>query len=167
MLCQNCGERPATVHVTRVVNGEKTESHLCEVCAGSMSELGLMSASPFSIHNLLGSLMHSGHETVTPPRTVCPTCGMTYAEFARTSLLGCTDCYAAFQPQLDPLLRRIQGSVEHVGKTPHRTGAAANPRRELERLRQELQHAIEEEAFERAAELRDRIKELEQGGEAS
>ena len=30
--CDNC-DRPATVHLTEIANGEKIEKHLCEVCA--------------------------------------------------------------------------------------------------------------------------------------
>jgi protein arginine kinase activator len=33
MLCQNCNEKEATVQLTKIVNGEKTELHLCEDCA--------------------------------------------------------------------------------------------------------------------------------------
>lgn len=30
MMCQECGQRPATLHFTKIVNGDKTEFHLCE-----------------------------------------------------------------------------------------------------------------------------------------
>lgn len=33
MLCQECNKRPATLHFTKIVNGEKTEFHICETCA--------------------------------------------------------------------------------------------------------------------------------------
>ena len=33
MICQQCETRPATLHFTKIINGEKTEMHVCEQCA--------------------------------------------------------------------------------------------------------------------------------------
>ena len=33
MLCEICGENEATFHYSEVVNGNKTEHHLCSECA--------------------------------------------------------------------------------------------------------------------------------------
>ncbi|MDI3298930.1 MAG: UvrB/UvrC motif-containing protein [Bacillota bacterium] len=180
MLCQRCGERSATVHVTRIVNGVKTELHLCHACAEA-SEVGLFAQSPFSIHNLLGGLLHPPAGGGRPQAELrCPACGTTYEEFARTSFLGCEECYTAFAPQLEPLLRRIQGADRHRGKRPAAPGArgrttasrpadgAAAARAErpgagerLAELRRQLDEAVRQEEYERAARLRDAIKALE------
>ncbi|MFH1709778.1 MAG: AAA family ATPase [bacterium] len=40
MLCQNCKQRQATVHVTRIVNGRRVEQHLCSHCAADLGILG-------------------------------------------------------------------------------------------------------------------------------
>ena len=42
MLCEICGENEATFHYSEVVNGNKTEHHLCSECA---KELGVMDES--------------------------------------------------------------------------------------------------------------------------
>lgn len=42
MLCDNCKQNEATVHMTRVVNGKKTERHLCNVCAAKQPMMGLV-----------------------------------------------------------------------------------------------------------------------------
>ena len=67
----------------------------------------------------------------------------------------------AFDEQLAPLLRRIHGSSRHTGKVPRRSQGAIRFARELERLREELRLAVQREEFEKAAELRDRIRALE------
>jgi len=177
ITCQECQKRPATVHYTKVVNGQKTEYHLCEQCAREKGELDLsFGFDPgFSIHNLLAGLLdmenHQQPELQKQKASnQCPTCGMTYAEFSRTGRLGCGDCYLAFDRQLEPLFRRIHGSSTHSGKVPERTGGLARLEQSIKKLTQELEQAVEREDYEGAAKLRDQIKQLraeleqEQGG---
>ena len=33
MMCEECQMKPATVHITKIINNEKTQMHLCEECA--------------------------------------------------------------------------------------------------------------------------------------
>ena len=169
MVCQECQKRPATVHYTKVVNGQKTEYHLCEQCARDKGELDLsFGFDPgFSIHNLLAGLLdmdthHQSDNTSKRGGIQCPTCGQTYAEFSRTGRLGCSDCYLAFDRQLEPLFRRIHGSSTHSGKVPERTGGLAKLEQSIRQLTQELEQAVEREDYERAAKLRDQIKQLKQ-----
>jgi len=171
--CEQCQERPARYHVTRVINGQTVrELNLCERCAAEHGELPIGPVhtveSPFSIQQflagLLGGFSEAGSAEAAPGASVaslprpCPRCGHSYVEFARTGLLGCPECYTAFADQLEPLIRRIQGKTRHEGKTPARTGRGLRQRRELADLRRALAEAVEGQAFERAAELRDRIR---------
>ena len=39
MVCQECNQRPATLHFTKIVNGEKEEFHLCEKCAQEKGDM--------------------------------------------------------------------------------------------------------------------------------
>ncbi|MGE5653341.1 MAG: UvrB/UvrC motif-containing protein [Bacillota bacterium] len=167
MLCQECQKRPATVHYTKIVNGQKSEMHLCEQCAGSVNDfvfpLGLDNT--FSLNQILAGLMEmdpTGDKAIrqTGPAR-CPNCGLTYAQFRQSGRLGCGECYQAFGGQLLPLLKRIHGSAEHTGKIPERSGSAAQNRRRLEQLRADLNRAVAREEFEHAAELRDQIRKLE------
>lgn len=167
MLCEECQEREATVHYTEVVNGQRTEYHLCEQCAREKGELEFsLGFDPgFSIHNLLAGLLDMGNPSLqvgkkTSQDRQCPTCGMSYAQFSQTGRLGCGDCYTAFQRQLEPLLRRIQGTSSHSGKVPGRQGGKLKLEREIGRLTLEQERAVEQEEFEKAAELRDQLKEL-------
>jgi protein arginine kinase activator len=176
-ICQQCRERPASYHVTRVVDGQTVQDlHLCERCAAERGEFGAgMSPhlpEPLPIQGLLASLLAGlgeatpgtgpavGEAAGTEPLR-CPHCGHTYAEFARTGLLGCPECYRAFAGRLLPLIRRIHGKSRHEGKVPLRGAGDLRKRRELEELRRELAAAVAEQAFERAAVLRDRIRAME------
>lgn len=162
MLCDECGQRKATVHLTQIVNGKKTERHLCAHCA-QRHEHEFFFEPQFSIHNLLAGLLEGWQP---PAGTVqdlrCSRCGLRYREFARTGLLGCSHCYREFRHQLEPVLRRIQGQVRHSGKVPSRAGAQVQLGRQLEQLRARLREAVAREEYEEAARLRDQIRALEQ-----
>ena len=131
-----------------------------------------MNITPFSVNDLIASFMDMGKEKPANPAveksvpSKCTDCGMDYNQFRKTGLLGCRECYRHFGGELDPVLRRIQGSTVHTGKEPKRCGSALVREKQIDELKAELKKAIEVEAFEQAAELRDRIKELEQSGGA-
>lgn len=160
-LCEQCGQRPATVHVTQIINGQKTEHHLCNVCAEANGTLTTLNG--WGIGPLLGGLFPPAPAPVREPREArCPACGWTPSQFQATGRMGCDRCYEAFQPGVLDLARRIHGAGEHRGKVPGRSRGATSADRELEQLRQQLAEAIRTEAFEQAALLRDRIRALEQ-----
>ncbi|ALS26141.1 hypothetical protein ABEV74_07255 [Paenibacillus cisolokensis] len=167
MICQECGKRPATLHFTKIVNGEKTEYHICESCAREKGESIPGVGSGFSIHSLLSGLLDfepasSGSGIGPSLQTLrCDECGLTYAQFSKIGRFGCSECYRKFSERLDPLLKRVHGNTVHVGKIPKRSGSRIQTKREIERLRRELQSRIEREEFEYAAKLRDKIRDLE------
>lgn len=169
MLCEKCKERPATVHYTEIVNNQKREMHLCEVCAREEG-VGTFGFFPqLDLHNFLAGILEPEPTglKVRPAEVRCPACGLTEGEFAAQGLLGCGECYNHFTARLEPVLRRIHGATRHVGKTPAKAvavqGRQATRADEIERLKAELAEAVAREEFERAAELRDRIRTLEQG----
>lgn len=176
MLCQQCGQKPATLHFTKIVNGQKTEFHICESCAREKGEMIPGAPNGFSIHNLLSGLLDfdltggtsqlhtSGQQQVKPTSIRCDNCGLTYSQFSKLGRFGCDQCYKSFGERLDPLLKRVHGNTVHVGKIPKRSGGLMKRKRELEELRQQLQDSIRQEQFENAAKLRDRIRELEMEG---
>lgn len=167
MQCQICGKRPATVHFTEIVNNKKSEFHVCEKCAEEKGYHVPLGKSKISVGDLLAGMadqVGSGDEAKVG-RVQCPKCHMVYSAFKETGRLGCSECYTTFRAQLRPLLRRIHGSTKHVGKTPVRDLERVALRREVQRLYEQMQKAIEHEEFETAAELRDRIRTLEASGE--
>jgi protein arginine kinase activator len=164
MKCYNCA-KPATVHLTKIVNHQKAEVHLCQECAerhpAATAELSLSAI----LHTVIGQHVSSVTEELA--RLKCPTCGIKYMEFRVDGRLGCPADYDVFRAGLLTILLRIHRSTTHVGKVPRRrggpAGAAPGASRagELLALRQHLRRAVETEYYERAAELRDLIRQKE------
>ncbi len=159
MKCQSC-TKPATVHLTDIINGHKKEVHLCQDCAEKHNWL---KSDQVNLSGLLQSVIghHIGQLTDELSRLTCPACGIKYMEFKAEGRLGCPHDYEVFQNALEPLLQKIHRSVRHIGKVPRHGLANAALQRELVQLRQQLRTAIETEAYEEAARLRDvlRLKE--------
>jgi protein arginine kinase activator len=157
--CQDCGEAPATVHIRRVAVGEEVEVRLCIECAqrqGVEPELasGQVALDPVALlFKNLGEMEGS--------QGACPGCGLSYSQFRETGRLGCSNCYETFAAELKPLIRRVHGEVRHVGKVPVREGESYDFSARLRRLNEDLEKAIGAEEYERAAQIRDLIHELE------
>ncbi|GBD37514.1 Protein-arginine kinase activator protein [bacterium HR36] len=156
MKCFYC-EQPATVHLTNVeAGGGKKEIHLCTACAQKMQVLKQKKLHlPAIVHALLGA--HLGPVVEEISRLRCPACGIGFMEFRQQGRLGCPYDYVAFRKGLLPLLERLHRRAGHRGKTPRRV---PNPELQCQIIhyRQELSRAVAEEAFERAAQLRDLIR---------
>ncbi|HWR38756.1 MAG TPA: UvrB/UvrC motif-containing protein [Patescibacteria group bacterium] len=169
MLCDECQAKPATVHITKVVDNQKTEWHLCEECARKSGETGMafhmqkMLENHLSVHDFVKALFEQTQvsEATTEQGKACPVCGMNHVEFSRTGKLGCDQCYLTFGDDLEPLVKKIHGACVHTGKIPRRAGAAMGMWQRVRILRQELERLIAREAYEQAAVVRDEIRELE------
>jgi len=162
--CDKCNRR-ATHHSVEIIKGRKIEKHLCEAHA---AEEGLaIKAVHAPINELLTNFvkLHSGASGPLATRDVtCDTCGLLFGEFREHTLLGCPNCYAAFEPQLGPLLERAHdGGANHVGKIPRRAGSGQDRQEQLMQLRQRLDDAVTREDYELAARLRDDIHRLAEG----
>lgn len=163
MKCDICGIQEATVHLTEVIDDEVTKLHLCEKCAKTKSE---EMQSQFGLTDLLSGLMDFApsapeSEVRSSTKVKCPVCGTTYHDFQKTGRLGCGRCYDVFAKNLSELFRKIHGSDKHVGKMPYRGEKTLEEQQDLQRLKKELNELVRSEEFEKAAVLRDRIKELE------
>jgi len=168
MLCDECGEREATIHYTEVVDGELSTWHLCEECARSRgATLALAPLAGPLVNILMGLLEDTGDER-DESGPVCDKCGLSYDDFRRLGKLGCGGCYDSFRDELAGLLRRVHGTPRHIGRVPsgHEADGSAQ---EVRRLKAELAAAVSKEEYERAAELRDVIRAKEElaasGGE--
>lgn len=169
MLCEICQKNEANFHIAKIINGVKEEKHVCEHCAKSMEGMSLLPdmnfSSNFSFQNLLSGFldyMNTSTQSNLPSQVVCDNCGTTYREFKNSGLLGCSNCYNVFNNTVLPILKRVQPSTEHNGKIPVKGGKEIMVKKELQRLKEELQRAIAMEEYEKAAELRDKIRSLEQ-----
>lgn len=165
MKCQKC-DKPATFHITDLVDGEAKEVHLCEDCAkeflSPITEEG--DAVVPAMAGLLAQQLAVGEtaeELARLDEKVCPVCGISFLEFRKQGRLGCPHDYVYFARELEPLLVNIHGETTHVGKTPKHSGSDAEKQTQLIRLRREMKEAVGREEYERASELRDEIQAIE------
>ena len=158
MKCQSCS-KPATVHVTKIVNGQKLATHLCQKCAENQQMVKDEQLNLQAILSVIGP--HLGQVTDELGRLICPECGIKYMEFKAEGRLGCPQDYAVFRAALEPLLERIHRAKRHVGKTPRHGAGNAERQREIVQLRRQLLQAVDAEAYEDAARLRDVLRQKE------
>ncbi len=166
MLCDHCKERDAVINLTQVEHDSKITLHLCEQCAQlkGVETGGTVLKSPLG--GFITAMGKGGGGAALLPTPTdglrCPACGGTLRDFRDSGRLGCDQCYAAFDFHLRDLLRRLHGSSQHVGERYVTPGEdAADPKGRLLDLKAQLRRAVENENFELAAELRDRIRVLE------
>ena len=183
MLCDNCGKREANVRYSENINGKTRELNLCEECSQKLG-IGQMDFNmPMDFSNFFGDFI----EEFTKPEWMpllsnvktltCNNCGYTFDDIVNTGKLGCPNCYDVFESELDPIIKRIQGTSKHVGrigkiidnkknKKYNKNKTEENtPKKEektkLEQLQEDLKNAIKEERYEDAAKIRDEIKKNE------
>ena len=181
MLCDNCGKREANVRYSENINGKTRELNLCEECSEKLG-IGQMDFSmPMDFSNFFVDFV----EEFTKPEWMpllnnvktltCNNCGYTFDDIVNTGKLGCPNCYDVFESELDPIIKRIQGTNRHVGrigkiidnkidKKYNKTEENTDKKEEktkLEQLQEDLKNAIKEERYEDAAKIRDEIKKNE------
>ncbi|HET6572351.1 MAG TPA: UvrB/UvrC motif-containing protein [Fimbriiglobus sp.] len=159
MKCQRCPKQ-ATLHITEVLPDERFEElHLCEDCAKKYLY------EPAAQQQAAKKAGHAAELDLAddPGGKQCEACGIKFVEFRNAGRLGCPHDYDSFREELLPLLESIHGDVRHQGKTPRRLPKAKSAQAELAQLRKQLQQAVLAEAYEEAARIRDRIRQVEEG----
>ena len=152
MLCEECGKRPAEVLLTAVVNGQSTTRNLCRECVKKYQAGDLQA--------VLAAVLSAMTDKKQTPEIACPRCGETYAEFQKTGMLGCAECYTAFRKELTPLITRVQGRTQHAGRRPPVSEEEQARQTRMEELRGLMEAAVAEENFEEAARLRDELRAM-------
>lgn len=165
MKCQNCGKYEATTHITQIINGQKSEIRLCPHCASQSGAIpAFTSVFDSDFENFFGGLWQSPYTSrsvASSGSAVCKTCGTTLSEVQSRGKLGCSDCYTVFRDFLLRPLKEIHGNCTHTGKIPKRAGRGIQKENTIDKLKEDLSRAVLEQNFEKAAELRDKINELE------
>ncbi len=186
MLCDNCHKNEATIHIQEVMDGKKKAIHLCAVCAAEKSQD--QGIGDFNIAQLLYNITEKldlpgltevlgqaqnkqasaaqspiqdpAAETTGQPQ--CPECGWNSEKLRQTGRLGCPNCYSVFKPILDKAIPNMHRGKTHIGKSPAGNAQNTAPRQmsELIALQKELEIAIQDERYEDAAKLRDRINDI-------
>ena len=152
LKCSHCN-KPATVHLTQIINNKIIKVDLCESCAQAK---GVTDPTGFSLADFLNNQQFSsdGNEK----KITCPECGFTTADFRRIGRLGCAICYHSFSPLIRPVLDDMHVAAVHKGKTPEIVLSRQMADAELKSLEDSLREAINEEAYEEAAKYRDQIQ---------
>lgn len=163
--CQKC-DRPATHKFTRIVHGKARDYFFCEEHAAESSPLQQKASdAQMKLAQALAGLFGEGGQKVAEGQAgaagmQCEQCGLSYQQYKKTMLLGCSQCYKTFERQLAHDLRRYHGTVRHSGKAPEPAGGSGADSLNLKDLEDRLALAIEDEDFEVAAQLRDQIREI-------
>ena len=174
MLCQKCKKYEATAHISKSVNGQGFEAWLCPRCAADIfpgknigGETG--SAGDAMFQGLygdfgIGNFFEGFFNKSAPPVSGkhCDFCGSAFSDIARSGKAGCYQCYSVFAEELRPTLQKLHGSASYEGALPESASIEAKKARQVSELKARMQEAIDRQAFETAAKLRDELKNLEQ-----
>ena len=154
MKCENCGKNEVTFVYQSNVNGNVTEKHLCSECAEKLGYTQRLAAqSQRMMRGLFGGGLFDDFFTPLPSLL---SRSMRLPEdpfddfFADMPALGAPEEAKQEAPKAQEALLK-QEEQNEISRT-----------RQLNALRMEMQKAVQEENFERAAELRDQIHSLEQ-----
>ena len=138
--------------VTMIVNGKKAVRRICRQCIGRMQRGDAYAAQMA----LLSSFEPPEQEIY------CPVCNTAWSDVLRRGYVGCPGCYQAFEEQLEPLLTQINGvSIQQPQELQEPHEEEDEKQRQIGKLREEMFSAVSAEEYERAAQLRDRIRILE------
>ena len=168
MKCQSCGKKEATVRYMEDINGKKQEMHFCIDCAkklGFVNFSDMFSPMFTNIPSLFGDFGFK-------EELKCPTCGYTFDDYSSTGLLGCPDCYDTFEDRLDKIFLKMHGKNRHIKlSNKKRISNAKSIQKdkidkldkldEVASLKNELKTLVENEEYEKAAVVRDKIKKIE------
>ena len=172
MKCTHCHEKEANTHYKRVINGKKEEMYLCEDCARELGVMEEFDFEPFSMDSFFGNLLGAGVASLNSLTGIdrCTYCGTTFNDIVQSGRVGCAHCYDKFEKRLNPSIEKLHGKSKHNGKSISYTEEKApeqeesNAKSALDTLKEDLKKAIQEQRFEDAAVLRDKINELTKEG---
>ncbi len=163
MKCQKC-DKLATFHITDLSGDQLLALHLCADCVKEYLQPEQPVEQSSEVTNIISKQLKLGQTTEELAELddkQCPVCGISFYEFRQGGRLGCPNDYVYFADELEPLLNNVHGGVEHIGKKPKRGAHDTQPQTELIKLRREMKEAVDREDYEKASELRDRIKSVE------
>ena len=158
MKCEKCGKQEASFHYTSNINGNITEKNLCSECSG---KLGLDRDLFIYADQLFGNMF--GDFSRDRRRFFSPWSGLDGFGFAMPAMVmpvipflldsesdkcmedgSCAECKVKTEAP----------KADHVDTEMRR-------RREVNMLREQMKTAAHNEDFEKAAELRDKLRELD------
>lgn len=164
MKCEVCSLKEAVIHIRQIQKDNVHELHICEDCA---RDKGLVreEEAELPVTNLLAGLLDGAgdEQAATKPAPTCQKCGTKLADFRKTGRLGCSQCFHAFDSDLRAILSQMSARPRHAGRLPASSSIPADVHADREGLRSQLRTAVETEDYEKAAQLRDRLREIDTG----
>ncbi len=147
MKCQNCGKNECSFHYTSNINGKTSEVHLCAECA---DKLGYSNNVYFNTSDLFEDMVSDffgGRRS--------------FGGFGMLPRIGSLMPRSAFLPLEQPRTETVPAQQQEEPRQQAAVDPEISRRRELNMLREEMRRAAENEEYEKAAEIRDRIRKME------
>ncbi len=173
MLCDKCKKKEAVVFYREVINDHEKSMKLCADCAAEAEKSGAIGKSkPSDIFDSMGYAGEVGslfgglfglptyHKQKVSEAKKCTLCASTFAELVKSGKVGCPECYKVFADELSGTVSRLHGATTHCGRAPGKMRESYARRAQIKELEAELKSAIEAEEYERAAEIRDKLRSL-------
>ena len=165
MICQICGKHNVSMLVRQIIDGTAKELYICRVCAKKYhlySDNKEMHLSLKAIFDGLLPQLDAREEAVDSVHPLaCPDCGMPLSRVKEKKIIGRPCCFFYFRDTVLKLMQETSGEVFYAGNLPLQPEIFSGTVVSLQHLEDELQKAIENEEYELAAYLRDKIKEQE------
>lgn len=160
MLCQKCGENQATTYYMQTINGKTTSIQLCSACAADIGVGSMLNHA--SMSDMFSEFLTNTFSmpSVTTNK-VCEKCHSGLSDIIKSGKVGCDECYHTFYKEILPTIENVHGKTRHIGKISASADSRIKKKAEIQQLKSELNEAVENQEFETAAELRDRIKSIE------
>lgn len=149
MICQNCGQREATICVVKIANNKMEKKYICPVCASKIDNFSE------GIEEVINPLFNNENRFNDINDEICPTCGQSRRHLKETGEFNCKDCY-----------NFLEVDKKHIGKVPSRNKEELYVINIIEEKEKELKKLVVEERYEEAAVLRDEIKGLKKESES-
>ena len=169
MLCERCKKNEATIHLSEVIKDMKSEIHLCESCANEVGLNAKISNFSLSIPEML-TFLNVDEITDYNDDKYCTTCSSGFIDYKKNGKLGCPECYNNMAEFIASVIIGHHGEKRHIGKSPvynekayYSDGDLRNYKvndENTDYLQAQLASAIDDERYEEAAILRDKIKDI-------
>ncbi|MCL1864640.1 MAG: UvrB/UvrC motif-containing protein [Spirochaetes bacterium] len=169
MICERCKKNEASIHLSEVIKDMRSEIHLCENCANEVGLNAKISDFSISIPEML-TFMNIDEITDYKDGKFCTACGSSFIDYKRDKKLGCPECYSNMSEFITPVLTGYHGETRHIGKSPlynekvyyvndEQRNYSVNTKNAGD-LQAQLDSAVNDERYEEAAILRDKIREI-------
>lgn len=162
MNCFSCGAEARTVEVRSIVGKKEHTLHLCHACARAYGIHTDRRREP-EVTSLYASLLSSGAgPDASDDSDECGACGTSWAQLRRSRQAGCPACYATFASDISRMIGGSRDELRHTGRLPESLLRFRTLIVDRENLKDDLRRSVEDEDFESAARIRDRLGRMDQ-----